>query len=176
MVPGRVSGENGHEAGGEAWHGRVSSQIGGHVVVDGVPARLFLESQDHQQDLIREFVLIQFGHRFDVTTTEVPQRLARLIADIHSHYADVRGATRQQALEALDRGQEIVSMAVPVLPGMAGALRQWLELLEQADRWCQEGTMLTLAAPPEVRRLRRWYAGELLRLLPAEAPEPSSPA
>lgn len=136
------------------------------VRLEGVPARLFLESQDHQQDLIREFVLIQFGDRFE-TTGDVPRRLARLIADILNEYADVRWATRQQALEALENGHEVLAMTVPVRPRMAEALRRWLELLEQADRFCEEGALLTLAATPEVRRLRRWYVEELVRLLPA---------
>lgn len=165
MVPGPVGIQAGSDAG---------SDVLTEVRVDAVPARLFLESQDQQQDLIREFVLIELGDRFELTA-EVPQRLARLIADILADYADVRWATRQQALQALENGREELSMAVPVRPGMGAALRRWLDLLEQADRFCEEGALLTLAATPEVRRLRHWYVEELLRLLPAAPAGTPSP-
>ncbi|MDP8969586.1 MAG: hypothetical protein M3N52_03630 [Actinomycetota bacterium] len=140
------------------------------VRLQDVPARLFLESQDHQHDLIRELMLIEIGERFDLTDLNVPQQLAKLISDILNRYADVRWVTRQQALRALDQGEELVTMTVPVRPGMADALREWLRLLEEADRFCEQGDLLTLAARPAVRQLRRWYVREIVSRLPSEMP------
>lgn len=142
--------------------------VGGEVVVlPDVPVRLFLESQDHQHDLIRELQLIQLGHRYDVTTEEVSRELAGLIGEILSRYRDVRTATRDQAIAALDRGEDRVTLRVPVREGMAGALRHWLALLERADRMCSGGELLQLAARPEIRELRRWYVEELVARLTA---------
>ena len=141
------------------------SRAGDVVVLPDVPVRLFLESQDHQHDLIRELQLIHLGQRFDVGTDDVSRELAELIAEILSRYRDVRTATRDQALAALDRGDERVTLSVPVREGMAEALQRWLELLEQADRLCREGELLQLAARPEIRGLRHWYVERLVAAL-----------
>ncbi|HET9442404.1 MAG TPA: hypothetical protein VFO65_03715 [Acidimicrobiales bacterium] len=141
------------------------SRAGDVVVLPDVPVRLFLESQDHQHDLIRELQLIHLGQRFDVGTDDVSRELAELIAGILSRYREVRTATRDQALAALDRGDERVTLSVPVREGMAEALQRWLELLEQADRLCREGELLQLAARPEIRGLRHWYVERLVAAL-----------
>lgn len=133
--------------------------------LEGVPVELFLESQDHQHDLIRELQLVQIGDQFDLATAEVSHQLAHLIGDILTRYAPVRSATRLQAITALDRGEEFVTLEVPIRPGMAEALSAWLRLLEEADDVCCSGELLLTASRPEVRELRRWYAQELTKRL-----------
>lgn len=140
------------------------------IRLEGVPVALFLESQDHQHDLIRELQLIEIGGRLDPATTEVSHRLARLITDILTRYGQVRSATRRQALAALDRGEGHVTLEVPAAPGMAEALAEWLRLLEEADEVCHMGELLVLASSPEVRALRRWYAEQLTSALLAAGP------
>lgn len=127
----------------------------------------FLESQDHQHDLIRELQLIDLGRAGD-GSGPVSQRIAWLIADILSRYGEVRAATRRQALEAQAARQETVTLEVPVVPGMREALQSWLALLEEADRLSSAGELLLMAAEPEVRELRRWYVAELCKALPLE--------
>jgi hypothetical protein len=136
------------------------------VRLEKVPVRTFLESQDHQHDLIRELQLIDIG-RGDGATGAVSQRLAELISDILARYDEVRSVTRRQVLAALERGESEMTLEVPVVPGMRSALEEWLSLLEEADRLSVAGELLLMAATPEVRRLRRWYVEELSRLLPA---------
>ncbi|HVE64579.1 MAG TPA: hypothetical protein VNB94_12360 [Mycobacteriales bacterium] len=131
------------------------------VRLEGVSARLFLESQDHQHDLIRELQLIQFGDRYDVSVSAVSSELAQLISGILSRYSVVRAATRAQAVAALDRGEEHLTLEVPVQPEMGPALREWLRLLDEADRLCGDDQLLLLASRPEVRELRRWYVAEI---------------
>lgn len=142
----------------------MTAELGSVVVrLEGVPTRVFLESQDHQHDLIRELQIIDLGERFDLALTDVSHELARLITDILTRYSDVRGATRRQALAALERGDDRVTLDVPVRPGMVAALHEWLQLLERADRLCADGQLLLLASRPEVRELRRWYVDEITR-------------
>lgn len=143
------------------------------VRLDGVPVRLFLESQDHQHELIRELQLIEIGDRLDVPATERSHRLARMIAEILSQYQAVRSATRDQALAALERGDDVVTLDVPVYPGMAAALREWLALLEEADELCRAGELLLLACGSEVRDLRRWYVRELCTRIDAAVAHPA---
>ena len=141
------------------------------VRLEGVPARLFVESQNHQHDLLRELALIDLGQRFDLVEQPPTRRVADLIAAIHHEYADVRSSTREQALDALGRGQDTVDLVVPVRAGMAAALRRWLQLVDDADVLCGEGALLTLAASPEVRRLRRWYVHTLVACLEGDRGE-----
>lgn len=138
------------------------------VRLEGVPVRLFLESQDHQHDLVRELQLIRIGA--DAVAADVSGRLARLIGNILSRYQAVRSATRDQATAALERGEDVVTLEVPVRPGMADALREWLGLLEEADELCGHGRLLLLASSPQVRDLRRWYVQELTERLEGRTP------
>jgi hypothetical protein len=123
-----------------------------------VPVELFLESQNHQQDLIRELALIDIGERqHHHADAPLPVRVATLIGEIFDQYGDVRSVTRQQALQALAAGDEVVTLLVPVRPGLTEALQRWLHIVEEADRLCAEGVLLTLSATPEIQALRRWY-------------------
>jgi hypothetical protein len=137
----------------------------GVVRLPGVPAQVFLESQDHQQDLIRELQLIEIGGRIDQETAHVSKRLAHLIDEVLTDYSVVRSATRGQAVAALSRGEHVVTLHVPVVPGMSEALQRWLRLLEEADELCEKGELLLVAPSPEVRRLRRWYVEQLTNQL-----------
>lgn len=137
----------------------------GTIRLERVPARVFLTSQDHQHDLIRELRLIDIGRQSPDDLSAVSPGVALLIDDILSRFARVRTATRRQALAALDRGDDYVDLEVPIEPGMADALRDWLALLEAADTVCQDGALLLLASTPEVRELRRWYVEQLTRQL-----------
>lgn len=127
------------------------------VNLEGVPAALFIQSQNHQHDLLRECALMDIGNRWRLTDSGLPHKVADMIAEILRDYAEVRSTTRRQALDALAEGHDTVTLSVPVRPGIVEALHRWLELVETADQYCNQGTLLTLAAPPEVRALRRWY-------------------
>lgn len=131
------------------------------VRLPDVPVRVFLESQDHQHELVRELQLVHIGGCADAGRARVSQRLAHLIAGLLSDYEQVRSATRDQAIAAMARGDHVVTLHVPVSPGMADALHRWLQLLEEADELCRDGELLLLAPRPEVRRLRRWYVEQL---------------
>lgn len=135
------------------------------VRVEGVPVGLFLESQDQQHDLIRELQLIELDERLADETAAVSKEVAALISDILTRYAQVRSVTRDQALAALDRGDETVDLEVPVVPGMVEALQEWLRLLGVADELCHEGSLLVLASRPEIRQLREWYVAGISRRL-----------
>lgn len=131
------------------------------ICLPNVPVRLFLESQDHQQELIRELQLIEISGRVDTATSEASRRLAHLISEVLTNYELVRSSTREQAVAALQRNEHVVTLRVPVRPGMAEALHHWVELLEQADQLCLHGDLLLVACSPEVRQLRRWYVEQL---------------
>lgn len=143
----------------------MGAELGGVLTVKGVPAKRFVESQDHQHELIRELRLVEIGERFDLTSRNVSQRLGSLIAEILEGWGDVRSTTRNQAIAAIERGEDEVDLTIPVRPGLADALQRWLRLLDEADRFCEGGELLTMAASPEIRELRAWYVAEILSQL-----------
>ena len=126
------------------------------VRLAGVPAALFLESQNHQHDVIRELALIEIGGHFH-ENAQPHERVGTLISEILHQYSEVRATTRHQALRAVASGASVVTLTVPIEHGMVAALRRWLELVEEADALCQEGAFLTLPTSAGVRTLRRWY-------------------
>lgn len=139
----------------------------GAVRLHDVSVRLFLESQDHQHELIREMQLVGLSESND-GRTDGPSRLAASIVGLLSTYQPVRDSTREQAVAARDRGQERMTLAVPVQEGMADALRHWLLLLEEADRLCRDGQLLVLATRPEIADFRRWYVEQITAQLDVE--------
>lgn len=141
----------------------------GVLTVRAVPAQLFVESQDHQHELVRELRLVEIGERFDLTTRNVSQRLGSLISEILEGWDDVRSTTRRQAISAIERGEDEVDLTIPVRPGLADALQRWLLLLDEADQFCEGGELLTMSASPEVRALRAWYVSEILEQLAGSA-------
>lgn len=143
-----------------------------HVVLEGVPAARFIASQNHQHDLLRELALMDIGNRWSLTERELPRTVATLISEILDDYADVRTTTRQQALDALGRAEETVTLRFRARPGMVDALHRWLDLVETADRFCAQGLLLTLPAPEDVRALRRWYVQAIERCLTRSGGEP----
>lgn len=137
------------------------------VRLEGVPATMFIASQDHQRDLVRELTLMDLDVRHPKPDRELPRTVVEFINGIHEEYDDVRSQTRDQALAALAAGAQDFTLHVPVRPDLAEALTRWLRLVEQADRLCDEGALLTLGATPEIRALRRWYAETIVWCLQA---------
>jgi hypothetical protein len=135
--------------------------------IRGVVVEQFLRSQDHQDDLLRELKLIQLGDRFELTDGDVEPHISTLVAAILDRYDSVRTTTRAQALAARDSRQPLVDLQVPLTPGIAEALLEWIGLVEAADELCAGGRLLTLPATEEVRQLRRRYVDEVLRQIDA---------
>lgn len=138
----------------------------GAVRLHDVSVRLFLESQDHQHELIREMQLVGLSESND-GRTDGASRLAAAIVGVLSTYQPVRNSTREQAVAARDRGEETTTLVVPVQEGMADALRHWLQLLEEADRLCRDDQLLVLATRPEIAAFRRWYVEQITGQLEA---------
>ena len=134
------------------------------VQLENVAVALFLESQDHQHDLIREMQLVALGSG---GSGDRASRLAASIEGVLTTYSPVRHSTRAQALAARDRGDDRVTLDVPVQDGIGDALHHWLELLETADELCRNGELLLIATRPEIAQFRRWYVEQITARLAA---------
>jgi hypothetical protein len=134
------------------------------------PAELLQEARMHLEAITREFQLIEFS---DEEVESPPARLLDVISRLQANYDRLGFAgDRRFALEAIERGESTVDFELPVPAEAGGAARLLITLMEETDAWCERGELLTLASPPEQRRMRRWFFGEIERQTAGGAPVP----
>ncbi|HEU5035256.1 MAG TPA: hypothetical protein VFT62_10950 [Mycobacteriales bacterium] len=140
----------------------------------GLPVPLWQRSQEHTDELIREFTLIASERRYgDSEQHAVPHRLIALIDDLTTQYSGFSEANEQQLVEAAARGSESLDL-VYVLPPAAGQAAEHLgQLLDEADEYCRRGQhLLTLATPEDQAAFRRWFLEEFPRQIAGAEPRP----
>ena len=124
----------------------------------------------HLEAITREFQLIEFS---DEEVESPPARLLDVISRLRTNY-DQLGfvGNRRFALEAIERGDATVDFELPVPVEAGRAARLLITTMEETDAWCERGELLTLASPPEQRRMRRWFFGEIERQTAGGEPIP----
>lgn len=138
------------------------------VRLENVPVGSLVAIDRHVDDLLHEFRIIGSGMASGVLDADVPRRLASLIEEFCERFASERLTSRQLLDEAAARGDETVTIELPLPADAAPALQQYGDLLDQADEYCRKGALLTLAPPPELVELRRRLFDEVVRQLGGE--------
>lgn len=138
------------------------------VRVLAAPLVLWDEAAQHTDELLREFSLLSFG--LDQGGHAVPVRLLELVAALQARYAGISEEPEQERLAALAAGRTSLDLTYRVPPAAGPACQQLRDLLDEADDYCRQGTLMTLATPPEQKRFRDWYLGEFVRQLEGEPP------
>jgi hypothetical protein len=133
------------------------------------PLKVWAEASERFQGLLREFALMTL--RPDMAE-DVPVRLRALISSMQERYSGFLQMTNREREEALAAGLEYVDLTYRLPSSAKHPIRELLELLDEADEFCRQGDLLTLAAPPEDVEYRRWLLGEFLRQLDGEPPTP----
>ena len=121
------------------------------------PVALSLRQDSHLDELVRELQLlgVDDGNRESAAIAEEIQGL--LVSPTHA-----RIVGRRAAEQARDEHREVVDVEM-AMPREFGALVEQLQgAVARADRLCEEGRLLTLSSPPELRTLRAWMAHEVL--------------
>jgi hypothetical protein len=136
----------------------------------GAPTALMQEARLHLEAITREFQLIEFS---DAEADSPPARLLELISRMRATY-DQLGfeGNRRFVVEAIARGDATLDFELPVPPEAGAAARLLITTMEETDAWCERGELLTLASPPEQRRMRRWFFGEIARQVAGGDPIP----
>jgi anti-sigma regulatory factor (Ser/Thr protein kinase) len=138
----------------------------------GVPVDRYLELQAHNDALFRELELISIELEGD-DAARVAAPLADLVDQLYRRFRGQRDRYRDVVAAAKARGQRTVELETSVPPATAGAFRGYLELLEQSDALCRDGTLLTPPPSDPVRALRRWFVEEMVaQLVDGAAPTP----
>lgn len=140
-----------------------------------LPVQVWAASQEHHDELLREFTLMTAGWaEADVDAADVPLRLLRLVERLTASFAGSADQQRQVLFAAAARGEQEIPEIAYALPPAAGPATVELErMLDEVDAYCSAGQhLLTLATPDELRLFRRWYLRQVREQLEGAAPEP----
>jgi hypothetical protein len=138
------------------------------IRIIGVPVHLWAKSQEHVQDLLREFAFIQASPS---DAHPVPGRLIDVIDTVTAGYSGFSGKQTAQLAEAAGAGVESLDLEYEV-PVEVGPVAKLLgDVLDEADEFCRQGKhLLTLATPPDCLAYRQWYLGEFINQLNGDEP------
>ena len=140
-----------------------------------LPVQLWAASQEHHDELLREFALMTAGGEDrDGEAPTVPVRLLRLVEQLTASFAGSSDEQRARLFAAAARGDEVMDDLEFALPLAAGpACVALAALLDEADEYCRAGRhLLTLSTPDEIRVFRTWYLMQVREQLAGAPPEP----
>ena len=151
----------------------MSSPAGGPDLVAvhllGMPVDVYRRASEHSDELIREFALIRGDE-----TDHVPARLLTLIDELNVRFAPFTQGQTEQLQEALARGDAEIDLLYEVPAEASEGVVRLMTLLDEADAFCRNGDLLTLATPPEALDLRRWFLEEFVFQIDGRPPRPWS--
>lgn len=128
------------------------------VRILGLPLGIYLEAEQHNDAVLRELDLIERSSR---RGPQVPPRLLELATELRSFFTAATTSTRAQVEEAIRTNQDVVDLEIDVPADGWQVLTEMSTQLDEVDRFCQEGALLTLAATPRQRHFRHWYAQQV---------------
>ncbi len=136
-----------------------------------LPVDVWARTQEHTDELLREFALMSSDPE---TTADVPVQLTRLIEVLTATYSGVGNEQESQLHAAAEAGQaQIDDLAFTVPVAAAQACVVLGDTLDAADAFCHSGQhLLTLATPNELQRFRRWYLTQFVDQIRGADPVP----
>ncbi|HEX3540162.1 MAG TPA: hypothetical protein VHT75_06910 [Acidimicrobiales bacterium] len=138
-----------------------------------IPVPIWARSQEHIDELLREFTLISAQLRQQPGPSDVPVRLIQLIEELTQQYGGLNTDQENRLAEAAASGLTELDLLYHVPPQAAEASQRLQDILDEADAYCRAGThLLTLATPPELARFVRWFLGEFAGQLQGRPPTP----
>ena len=129
----------------------------------------YRRSSEHHEELFREFTLIAAT---DPDGSAVPARLLTLIDELTSEFSSFTAATSEELAAAVERGDARIDLVFTMPAGASPAVERFSELLAEADEYCRNGDLMTLAPPADAVAFRNWYLDEFVRQIAGEAPRP----
>lgn len=121
------------------------------------PVELGLQQDRHLDELIRELQLMAADHG-----NPQSQEIADQLRDLLATPAPARVTGRRAAELARAEGRDHVDVEVAMPRAFGGHIPQLRDAVRRADQFCEDGHLLALASPPEIRTLRSWMAHEII--------------
>jgi anti-sigma regulatory factor (Ser/Thr protein kinase) len=133
-----------------------------HVRVEQVPTALLNDTKSHLDDLVRDLVLVNAAAvqdgKADQELADLAARLSHLAADL----VGFRNQVRRQALQAVQRGAETLTLELDLPVSLHGRLVDYRRALDEAEEHCVAGRLLVSAVPAEQLQFRRWKLDRIL--------------
>lgn len=139
-----------------------------------LPVAVWARTQEHTDELLREFVLLAQQLRNDETAVaSAPLRLVRLVEELSGSYGSFSEEQEARLFEAAAAGESELDLTYQV-PASAGiAARHLGDMLNEADEYCRSGEhLLTLETPADLVRFREWFLEEFRRQCAGQPPTP----
>jgi len=143
------------------------------VEVRQIPVPLWARTQEHIDELLREFTLIAARLREQSGPLEVPVRLVQLVEELTQQYGGLNTDQENRLAAAAASGEQEIDLVYRIPPQAGEATRHLQVILDEADIYCRAGThLLTLATPADMTRFRRWFLEEFINQLGGAEPVP----
>jgi hypothetical protein len=136
----------------------------------GLPVRLLIASQEHHDTLLREFRLMALAP--DRPAHPVTAGLAALVDELGVRHASSRARRDREIQAAFDAGLLQIDQVFPAPAAAAEKMTHLVAMLDEADRYCDDNLLLTLARPQLVRDFSDWYLGQILTQIGGGPPVP----
>lgn len=139
-----------------------------------LPVAVWARTQQHTDELLREFVLLSQHLRHEAeAAASVPLRLVQLVEELSGSYGSFSEEQEARLFEAAAAGETTLDLTYQVPSGAAAAARHLGDLLNEADEYCRTGEhLLTLETPADLVRFREWFLEEFRRQIGGQPPMP----
>jgi anti-sigma regulatory factor (Ser/Thr protein kinase) len=126
------------------------------------PADLLLAFEESLTAVARDLSLLSAGHESGEAARSAAHSATEL-ASVVRVTALGWSAARLVALDAVRDGRSVVDVDLPVAEpdDLVRRVAAVEEILQRADEMAADGRLITLPAPPALRRFRTWLAAEL---------------
>lgn len=135
-----------------------------------VPVRILVAGREHHDDVMREFAMLALAEETDAEHT--PKRLLELVDVLGRRYAAAAARPDAEVDDAIARGEESIDLVYHVPDHVATAADELAALMDEADEFCRDRQLLSLARPPVVIEFSRWYLDEFRRQIAGEPAHP----
>jgi hypothetical protein len=136
----------------------------------GLPLRVMIAGREQHDELMREFALLALGS--PAGRPEVPRRLVELTQILGVQYGGAAARPDELVDAAAARGDDTIDLTYQVPAHVLEAADHLDALMSEADEFCREEQLLTLARSDVLVQFSDWYLGEFRRQIAGDPAQP----
>jgi hypothetical protein len=140
------------------------------VLLIDFPVALADRVNRHFEALQRELALIQFSD--DATRAAVPRRLLEVAERATAQLAAAEIIGRERLAEEIAGGASLITIQAMMPSAASASIGTLLDFLAEADAFCREGELITVAMPADCCALRDWMLNEIVNQTRGAEPTP----